>query len=339
MRARALLVLRLLALCPFLLGLLASLSRAQRGGQDLALEGVAELPPVRGWLTQLALDRKADRLYVAAIGNDTVEVVDTHGLRHVRSLLGVLEPRGVAALEGRGRVWIASAATGELRLVETATGRVLRKLQHAQEAGRLWLSADQELLYAAFDSGALGACEADSGKLRWRVELGGHPEHLVLDEARARAFVSAPDARLVACIDLATQTLRWRATPRESATFPLVYDPLRELVLVAARKPERLLAYAAADGQRDARAPTLECGGVADDLHLDSPRGRIFASCGDGSLWSYRAEGAGWQVGERLETADGARASCYDAASGRLYLAVPTLGEQPAQVRVLRAAR
>lgn len=328
---------RALAAAVLALGALAGLARAQRGGQDLALEGAIELPSVQGWLTQLALDRKANRLYVAALGNGTVEVVDTQALRHTRALLGQLEPRGVAALAGRGQVWIASAASGELRLVEGSSGRIAKKVSLGTEAGRLWLSDDERTLYAALDAGALAACDAASGKLGWRVELGGHPEHVALDEKNRRAFVSVPDARLVACVDLDTHALRWKASPRESATFPLAYDPLRELVLVVARKPAKLLSYAAGDGARNVRAPTLDCGGVADDAQLDSTRGRLYVSCGDGSLWTYRAEGAAWVAGERLATAPGARASVYDADSGRLYVAVPHQGDQRAEVRVFRA--
>jgi hypothetical protein len=307
---------------------------AQRGG-EYALEAAIELPDVRGWLTQLALDRKSNRLYVAALGAGTVEVVDVQNRRHVRSLLGVLEPRGVAALSGRAKVWIASAASGELRLVDANSGRTDLKIPAGAEAGHLWLSADERVLYAALDAG-LAAYDAASGRLLWRHELGGHPEHLVLDEAGGRVFVSVPDARRVLCLDLATRAVRWEATPRESATFPLVHDPLRDLLLVAARKPEKLLGYGASDGSRKSQ---LECAGSADAAHLDSARGRILVSCGDGTLCTYRAEGSGWLAHERIPTAAGARTSLYDAPNGRLYLAVPRQGEQRAEIRIYRAGR
>src|SRR5262245_40732831 len=57
-----------------------------------------ELPGVEGRIDHLALDAKRQRLYVAALGNDSVEVLDLKAGRHLRSLRGPLEPQGILYL-------------------------------------------------------------------------------------------------------------------------------------------------------------------------------------------------------------------------------------------------
>src|SRR5215212_12027045 len=57
---------------------------------------VIPLPNVGGRIDHLAFDAARQRLFVAALGNDTVEVVDTAQGTHVRSLSGFHEPQGIA---------------------------------------------------------------------------------------------------------------------------------------------------------------------------------------------------------------------------------------------------
>ena len=63
-----------------------------------ALELVSTIPlaGVKGRIDHMSADVKGHRLFVAALGNDTVEVLDTRGAAH-RSLAGFGEPQGVLA--------------------------------------------------------------------------------------------------------------------------------------------------------------------------------------------------------------------------------------------------
>jgi len=52
------------------------------GQAPLNLVGTIDLPRVEGRIDHLALDRAAQRLYVAALGNNTVEVLDLKAGSH-----------------------------------------------------------------------------------------------------------------------------------------------------------------------------------------------------------------------------------------------------------------
>src|SRR5262245_28464893 len=56
------------------------------------------LPGVQGRIDHLAVDRDSQRAFVAALGNNTVEVLDLRTNAHVKSLPGFKAPQGVAVL-------------------------------------------------------------------------------------------------------------------------------------------------------------------------------------------------------------------------------------------------
>src|ERR1041385_6102722 len=59
---------------------------------------VIPLPSVSGRIDHLAFDAERQHLFLAALGNNTVEVVDTAKNVHLRSLPGFHEPQGIAVV-------------------------------------------------------------------------------------------------------------------------------------------------------------------------------------------------------------------------------------------------
>ena len=70
--------------------------QAEPSKAPLTLARSIELPHVEGRIDHLAFDAAAQRLYVAALGNNTVEVIDARAGMHLQSLPGFREPQGIA---------------------------------------------------------------------------------------------------------------------------------------------------------------------------------------------------------------------------------------------------
>ena len=51
-----------------------------------------DMPDVKGRIDHFGVDVDGQRLFVAALGNNTVEVIDLKAERHVRTLKGFAEP-------------------------------------------------------------------------------------------------------------------------------------------------------------------------------------------------------------------------------------------------------
>lgn len=66
------------------------------GQAPLALVGTIDLPRVEGRIDHLAFDAATQRLFVAALGNNTVEVLDLKSGTHVKSLTGIICGRRVS---------------------------------------------------------------------------------------------------------------------------------------------------------------------------------------------------------------------------------------------------
>src|SRR5215831_6808749 len=61
----------------------------------LQLEAKIPLGDVRGRIGHMAVDLRRQRLFVAALGNDTVEIVDIKGRQIIHSIGGLSEPQGL----------------------------------------------------------------------------------------------------------------------------------------------------------------------------------------------------------------------------------------------------
>src|SRR5262245_34630750 len=86
--------LRLLLLA---LMLLTSTVYAQEGA-PLRLVQTVPLPHVEGRMDHMAVDLQAQRLFVAALGNNTLEVLDLQAGTHLHTITGLHEPQGVCSL-------------------------------------------------------------------------------------------------------------------------------------------------------------------------------------------------------------------------------------------------
>src|SRR5437773_2352660 len=77
--------------------------------------GAVELSGVEGRIDHFAADLDSHRLFVAALGNNTVEEIDTASLKHIHSQGGLQEPQGVVFVPQTKRVVVASGQDGMLR--------------------------------------------------------------------------------------------------------------------------------------------------------------------------------------------------------------------------------
>src|SRR5215475_7640061 len=80
--------------------------------QALTLRTKIELPHVNGRIDHLTADLKGQRLFVAALGNQTVEVLDIQAGKHLRSLTGLAEPQGLFYDPSTNRLFAACAKDG-----------------------------------------------------------------------------------------------------------------------------------------------------------------------------------------------------------------------------------
>src|SRR5258706_3914538 len=75
---------------------------------DLEFTKSIPLPDVEGRIDHFAVDLKGNRLFIAALGNNTVEVVDLAKGERVQTIKGLEEPQGIAYLPDTNQIVVAN---------------------------------------------------------------------------------------------------------------------------------------------------------------------------------------------------------------------------------------
>src|SRR6185295_6114549 len=80
--------------------------------EALSAAGTIPLPGVEGRFDHFAIDLASHRLFVAALGNNTMEVMDINTMKRLKSVGGLHEPQGIRYLPDVQRVVVANGGDG-----------------------------------------------------------------------------------------------------------------------------------------------------------------------------------------------------------------------------------
>jgi len=300
--------------------------------EPLTFLRAVDMPGVKGRIDHLAVDLSSGRLFVAALGNDTVEVIDGRAGTRLRRLTGFHEPQGIAYVPDAGLVAVANGQSGDLVLLQSADGRVVKAVPLGGDADNVRYDAAAKRLFVGYGSGAIAAVDLE-GQRAGDVKLQGHPESFQLERNGSRIFVNVPDARHIAVLDRAAMKLigTWPVT-EAAANYPMALDEANHRLFIGCRNPAMVLIYDTTSGKRVGSSPIV---GDTDDLFYDAARKRLYVTGGEGYIDVFQQNHAN-QVTRiaRVPSAGGARTSLYVPDEGRLYLAVPLRGAQKSEIRI-----
>ncbi|MGE5360942.1 MAG: YncE family protein [Bacteroidales bacterium] len=310
----------------------AGLTQAASSG-PLVLIQTINLPGVEGRIDHLAFDGPRQQMFVAALGNNTVEVLDLAKGVHGRSLSGFHEPQGIAFLADSNLVAVANGQSGDLVLLNASDGSVKRTVPLSEDADNVRYDSEAKRVYVAHGSGAISAVDPSTGRVVGTVSLPGHPESFQLEQSGNRIYANVPGAGIVAVIN--RQTMKVDATwpvAGAKANYPMALDESGHRLLIGCRQPARILIYDTVSGKQTG---TIDISGDTDDLFFDAARKRLYVSCGEGFIEVFHGDaGGGFTRTGHVATAAGARTSLYVPKQNRLYLAVPHRGDQKTEIRV-----
>lgn len=302
---------------------------------SLKLIQTIPLPEVKGRFDHFALDLPGKRLFVAALGNDTLEVLDLATGKRLHTITGLRKPQGVAFLPDSKQVVVASGGDGTCKFFDAATFKLLKQLDKLDDADNVRFDAKTKLLYVGYGEGALAVIDPASRELKGTVSLKGHPESFQLESRGNRIFVNVPDAQAIAVVDREkhTVTAMWPMTQFQ-ANYPMAFDEAGQRLFVGCRKPARLVVVDTTSGKPVA---DLEISGDTDDLFYDAKRKRLYISCGEGFVDVVQQGPADTYTRiARIPTSPGARTGFFSPELDEFFLAVPQRGNQLAEIRIFK---
>src|SRR5258708_25594744 len=104
---------------------------AAQGNAPLKLEQTIPLPDVQGRIDHLSLDVAGQRLFVSALGNGTLEVVDLKAGKRAHTILGLKEPQGALYVADKNRLFLASGKDGTGRRFDGTSFHLPQTVQDA----------------------------------------------------------------------------------------------------------------------------------------------------------------------------------------------------------------
>jgi DNA-binding beta-propeller fold protein YncE len=315
-----------------LLALCGHIIAAHAEERTLKLKQTIPLPGVEGRIDHFALDASGQRLFVCALGNNTVEVLDLRKGERIHSITGLGAPQGIAYIPELDRLFVANDKDGIFKIYDGKSFQQITELNFKDDADNVRYDDATKNIYVGFGSGGIAIVNAPDGKQVGSIKLSAHPEAFELEKNGKRIFVNVPNSRHVAVIDRdkGEVTAKWQ-TDLAFANFPMALDEANHRLFVGCRLPSKLVVLNTDSGEVVAK---VDISGDPDDVFYDSKRHRVYAICGAGKIDIIEQIDANtYKASAKINTADGARTGLFIQERDTLFVAVPHRGSQRAEVR------
>jgi hypothetical protein len=234
------------------------------------------LPGVYGRMDHYGWDGKRANLIVSALGNDTVEIVNSW--KRVHTITGLEHPQAAVYVPGIDRIAVSSQS-GKLRFYDAESFALVKSLDfgvHANTDNMRYDPASRHI-YVGYGDGARGALAVVDPAAMERLEefkLGSHPESFQLEKGGPRIFVNLPDQESIGVIDQKTGAVAKWKIPGHTNAHALALDEAGRRLFAASLQPGQLTVV---DMESGGVVATLPCILGVDDLWFDPTRRRIYA--------------------------------------------------------------
>ena len=320
----------------------------------LAQTGQSELPPLQivktiplpgitGKFDHFTIDIAGERLFAAATGNHSVEVINLVSGMVEQSITGLGKPHGLAWIAYTHSLYVADGSRAELRCYQGSPLKLIATLKLSDDADDMVYNEVNHLLFVghggsdAASPARIAVVDTDIFGLKANIPVATHPEALDIDVEGQRVFANIADSSEVVLLDGAGKavTSSWKLT-KASDNVPLAYDAEHRVLYVACRKPASLIAIDATSGKELSGAPI---GQGADDLFYDSALHRVYIISGAGEVDAFQVDSSGGlhSLGI-IHTAAGAKTALFVPSQSLLYVGVPGIDGHPAEIRVYATA-
>jgi YVTN family beta-propeller protein len=276
------------------------------------------------------------KLFVSALGNNTVEVIDISGRTLERTINGVQNPQGVVFAPEANKLFVGSSQ-GKLYIYDGTSFGLITAIDFHGDVDNLRYDAANKRVYVGYgdeETAAIGAVDVTTNKRTdEEYKLGAHPESFQLETSGPNIYVNLPDLKQIAVINRGTHAItRWPLTLEHN--FPMALDEVDHRLFVGTHEPARLAVFDTTSGHMITALPSVQ---DADDLYYDAGRKRIYMAGGEGFIYAFQQKDPDqYQLITKISTALGARTAGYfgkgKKSFDRFWLAVPARADHGAEI-------
>ena len=329
------------ALFAAILGVLfsGSIKRAAAQGAareilPLQLEEQIPVPGVAGRLDHFTADPKRKRLFVSALGNNTVEVIDVFAGRVVHSIKGLAQPQGPLYVPGIDKLYVANAEDGKVRVYDGATYTLRKTIDFGKDPDNLRYDEASKTVFVGFgeDDGGIAMIDPKTDERVGAVyKTEGHPESFQLQSKGGHIYVNVPDAgNVVESIDRKTGAVTKWPLNGLRGNYAMALNEEDHRLFTITRKTPMMVVLNTETGAEVAR---LRAAGECDDVYFDASRKRVYVIGAEGFISVFEQKDPDhYALVANVPSGIGVRTGYFFARRDRLYVGVPAKGNEPAQV-------
>lgn len=306
--------------------------------RPLVLSGSIPLEGVKGRFDHFAAGK--GRIFLSALGNNTVEVINMFGGIVEHTISDVPNPQGVAFSPEANKLFIASAK-GKVYIYDGDSFSLITSVDFEGGADNLRYDPTTKHVYVGCGedekTGAIATIDAMTNqRLEEEYKIGGEPESFQLEKSGPNIYVNIPDLKQIAVINRKTKEItRWPLTGLRM-NFPMALDEADHRLFVGIREPARLGVFDTTSGHMIVAIPSAE---DTDDLYYDAELKRAYVPGGEGLIYVFQmTDPDHYRLLAKIPTALGGRTAGYFGRQGkgfhRFFLAVPASAGQNAEVRI-----
>ncbi|HEV2617888.1 MAG TPA: YncE family protein [Candidatus Acidoferrales bacterium] len=284
------------------------------------------LPNVKGRIDHFDVDPAGHRLFMCALGNNTLEVFDLRaGNKRIHTVRGLREPQGVTYAPESNHIFVANGGDGTVRIFDGSTYGLLKTIHLPSDADDTRYDPATKQVFVGYgDEGNAGLAILDgmTGNLLGTIKLPAHPESFQLEGSGPRIFVNVPsEGNIIEVVDRNQRKIvaTWKLGGAQD-NFPMALDEREGRLFVGCRAPNEVVILDTASGKVIGRIPSVS---HADDVWYDAANKRAYESGGEGFITVIGQKDATHyeRIGQ-IKTRAGARTSCFVPQLKRLYLGV-----------------
>jgi DNA-binding beta-propeller fold protein YncE len=312
----------------------ATAQTAERELLPLQLEEQIPVPGVAGRLDHFTADAKRKRLFVSALGNNTVEVIDVFAGRVVHSIKGLAQPQGPLYVPGADKLYVANAEDGKVRVYDGATYTLRKTIDFGKDPDNLRYDEASKMVFVGFgeeDGGIAMIDPLTDERVGQLYKTEGHPESFQVESSGARIYANVPDAgNVVESIDRKSGAVAKWPLKGLRGNYAMALNEEDHRLFTITRKTPMMVVLNTETGVEVAR---LRAAGECDDVYFDASRKRIYVIGGEGFISVFQQNDPDhYSEVARVPSGIGIRTGYFFVRRDRFYVGVPAKGNEPAQV-------
>src|ERR1700676_3127198 len=261
---------------------------AQNSTRDilpLQLEEQIPVPSVAGRIDHVSADAKRRRLFVSALGNNSLEVIDVFAGKVVHSIKGLAQPQGPLYVPAVDKLYVANAEDGKVRVYDGATYTLRKTIDFGKDPDNMRYDEVSKRVYVGFgeDDGGIGMIDPKTDERVGDVyKTHGHQESFQVEDKGEHIFVNVPDAgNVVESIHKKTgAVMKWPLKDLR-ANYAMALNEEDHRLCSSTRTTAMRVVVDTQSGKEVAR---LRAAGECDDVFFDASRKRIYVIGGEGII-------------------------------------------------------